>query len=606
MKDKIKSHFKENYLPFFEKYLSGIKRLTGDEYRSICCFHDEKNPSFDFSIKNGRFFCHGCHEKGDIFSFFAKRNGLSVKSDFQKILKGIASDFGIQNGTAGTKIVKGIKRNKIIAEYVYADSAGKPRHKVSRTEDKNFYQSSYINDRWVKGIKGIELSLYNLLAVIKADEVITVEGENDVDTLKTLGFVATTNAMGAGCWKDSYNKHLKDKNIVLIPDNDDEGRKHMHHVAQSLNGKVKSLKWLKLPGLQVKGDVSDFIAKFDDKDEAAESLAVLIDNAEPYKTKSPPKFEDAILTTQKFKKLDLPKRANFLSPWLKEKSISLISGWRGVGKTFFVLGVLDAITRNSNFGQWECETPVNCLYVDGEMTSEDMDERIDHLELNSDREKKLHIYSVAYASRLGLPRASLTDETWRDNLKAFMLDNNIRLWVADNIGSLAGGLDENVKKDWDVINQWLLELRFAGIATALLHHVGKSGEQRGTSAREDNIDISITLKAPHDHTPEDGARFNVHFTKSRVATKHLPLIADTEFKIIEDKENHIWVHGNVKQERKKEVLKMLNDGLEQKTIAESLCISKGYVSQIKNEAVKEGLLSQKKQLTQSGIVYLGT
>lgn len=431
MKRKIIDHFNGNYLPFFEKYLSDIKKLTGDEYRTICCFHDEKNPSFDFSIKNGRFFCHGCQAKGDIFSFFAQRNGLSIKSDFQKILKGIASDFGIQNGSAGSKIVKGAQGKKVIAEYIYTDPDGKPIHKVVRTEDKDFSQSRYINSQWSRGTKGVGLVPYNLQAVIKADEIIIIEGEKDVEALKALGFVATTNAMGAGCWKDSYSKHLKGKNVVLIPDNDDEGRKHMHHVAQSLNGKVKSLKWLKLSGLQKKGDISDFIAKFDDKDEAAESLSLLIENAEPYKTKSPPKFEDAILTTQDFKKLDLPKRVNFLSPWLKEKSISLISGWRGVGKTFFVLGVLDAITRNSNFGQWECETPVNCLYLDGEMTSEDMDERIDHLELNSEREKKLHIYSVAYASRLGLPRAGLTDEIWRDNLKAFMIDNDIRLWVAD-------------------------------------------------------------------------------------------------------------------------------------------------------------------------------
>ena len=84
MKDKIKSHFNGNYKSFFEKYLSDIKGLKGDEYQALCCFHDDKKPSFNFSIKNGRYFCHGCNTKGDIFTFFAKRNGLSIKSDFQK------------------------------------------------------------------------------------------------------------------------------------------------------------------------------------------------------------------------------------------------------------------------------------------------------------------------------------------------------------------------------------------------------------------------------------------------------------------------------------------------------------------------------------------
>jgi len=273
MKRKIINHFNGNYLPFFEKYLSGIKELKGDEYRTICCFHYDKNPSFDFSIKNGRYFCRGCQAKGDIFSFYAKHHSLSVKSDFHKILKGICRDFEIQNGK---------KESNIVAEYIYVDPDGKPRHKVARTESKDFYQSSYISGQWSRGTKGIDLVPYNLQAVIKADEIIIVEGEKDVDNLKNLGFVGTTNAMGAGCWRDSYNKHLKGKNIVLIPDNDGEGRKHMLNIAQSLDGQPKSLKWLELPGLQLKGDVSDFIEKFDGKDEAAENLAMLIKNAESW------------------------------------------------------------------------------------------------------------------------------------------------------------------------------------------------------------------------------------------------------------------------------------------------------------------------------------
>ena len=41
----------------------------------------------------------------------------------------------------------------------------------------------------------------------------------------------------------------------------------------------------------------------------------------------------------------------------------------------------------------------------------------------------------------------------------------IKLWVIDNLASLAAGLDENKKRDWDPVNQFLLELRFAGIST---------------------------------------------------------------------------------------------------------------------------------------------
>jgi putative DNA primase/helicase len=165
-------------------------------------------------------------------------------------------------------------------------------------------------------------------------------------------------------------------------------------------------------------------------------------------------------------------------------------------------------------------------------------------------------------------------------------------------------LDENVKKDWDPINQWLLELRFAGISTIVLHHMNKDGGQRGTSAREDNIDISISLKTPHDYTPEDGARFILHFSKSRVATKDLPLIGDIQFKLTEGDGQLIWTWGNVKGERKREILKMLDENLDYKTITETLDISKGYITKVKKQAIEDGHLSKTGKLTQDGFIAI--
>jgi putative DNA primase/helicase len=84
-------------------------------------------------------------------------------------------------------------------------------------------------------------------------------------------------------------------------------------------------------------------------------------------------------------------------------------------------------------------------------------------------------------------------------MKRIILTRGVKLWAVDNIASLASGIDENAKKEWDPINSWLLDLRFAGITTLLLHHTNKEGGQRGTSAREDNIDTSLILKQPADY-----------------------------------------------------------------------------------------------------------
>jgi len=137
----------------------------------------------------------------------------------------------------------------------------------------------------------------------------------------------------------------------------------------------------------------------------------------------------------------------------------------------------------------------------------------------------------------------------------------------------------------------------------MLHHVNKNGDQRGISSREDNIDTSIMLKAPHDYMPEDGARFICRFGKARVSTKDLNLISDTEFKLTSDESaKYAWAYGSVKKEQRIEVLRLLDEGLIQKDVAESLGISKGQVSKIRNKAVKEGYLSAKNKLTQSGFL----
>jgi len=315
-------------------------------------------------------------------------------------------------------------------------------------------------------------------------------------------------------------------------------------------------------------------------------------------------LDSAIMDVAAFSQFDTPDTTCFLDPWLKENSINLLSGWRGTGKTWFALMVVDAVTKGETLGQWECEKPVPCLFLDGEMVVSDIQERIWDLNLDIKRKAPLYIYSDAFANQQGLPRAHLSSRDWQKAMKKILIDKGIKLFIIDNIASLAPGLDENSRKDWDPINQWLLELRFACISTILLHHTGKGGQQRGTSAREDNVDTSIMLKPPGNYSPEDGARFVCHFSKARVKTSQLSMIADTEFKLIQNEDGTIWTYGNVKRQHKKEVLKMISDGLSQKDIADDLGISKGYVSQIKKKAISDGHLTKKGELTQSGFAHL--
>ena len=122
--------------------------------------------------------------------------------------------------------------------------------------------------------------LYRLPEVVSADQVFVVEGEKDSDRLGGLGLTVTTNVGGAGKWRTEYSDSLKNKDVVILPDNDEPGRKHAAQVARSLSGKAKSIKVVELPGLPPKGDVSDWL-------DAGGTLDQLIDLVEATVPKEP-------------------------------------------------------------------------------------------------------------------------------------------------------------------------------------------------------------------------------------------------------------------------------------------------------------------------------
>jgi DNA primase len=68
-----------------------LKR-AGRSYTARCPFHKERTPSFHVSPERGTYICFGCGEKGDVFSFIQKMDGL----DFPTALKQLAEKAGVK------------------------------------------------------------------------------------------------------------------------------------------------------------------------------------------------------------------------------------------------------------------------------------------------------------------------------------------------------------------------------------------------------------------------------------------------------------------------------------------------------------------------------
>lgn len=67
-------------------------KKRGANYTGLCPFHSDKDPSFSVSADKGFFYCFGCRETGDAFTYVMKSRGLS----YVEAVEALAGDLGIE------------------------------------------------------------------------------------------------------------------------------------------------------------------------------------------------------------------------------------------------------------------------------------------------------------------------------------------------------------------------------------------------------------------------------------------------------------------------------------------------------------------------------
>ena len=66
-------------------------RKSGANWTALCPFHKEKSGSFYLYPATASYYCFGCHEHGDVFSFVMKMETLS----FPEAVRAVATKMGI-------------------------------------------------------------------------------------------------------------------------------------------------------------------------------------------------------------------------------------------------------------------------------------------------------------------------------------------------------------------------------------------------------------------------------------------------------------------------------------------------------------------------------
>ncbi len=571
---------------FYRSLLPSLKANSKPETVGLCPFHTDSSPSLSVNVETGLFRCFSCDAKGDVFTFFQRIKSVNFPTALQEI--------GKMAGIAGVESVK----PKVVAKFEYKDSMGKTLYVKERIEpgrngrSKEFVFKHLEGDKWVLG-RGCEPVLYNLPQITTADCIFVVEGEAKADLLNLWGLIATCLDSGANSpWQDKYTKTFEGKEkVVILPDNDKPGREHAAKIASALHGKVKETKVIEFSGFQEKGDIINW-ARIQGNNKA--KLIEIIKNTPEWTPKEyvgKDKADGAgsplcVVSIRDFLSMEFPARENILAPWLNTQGLAMVHGIRGLGKTFFVIGVSVAVTSGGSFLKWKANKPCGVLHLDGEMPAVALQERYCQFVVSNDLETTAPLKIITPdLQELGMP--DLSCNTGREALEPHL--EGVSLVIVDNISTLCKGGRENEAESWLPIQEWALRLRTRGISVLFVHHAGKAGQQRGTSRREDVLDTVISLKRPADYEPDDGARFDVHFEKARgiygddVKPFEAMLITGIDGK-------QRWVTKDLEESTTEKVVKLLSEGMSQNEIAEELKISKGTVSKHKQKAKDRKLL----------------
>ena len=155
-------------------------------------------------------------------------------------------------GVEAGGIVVGLDAGKYLPDDRAARATGKTTWK--RAADYTDYDGAEYRFRVCPRVP------YRLPKLLNAETVYLPEGEKDVHTLEGWGLVASCNPGGSGSshlyagWAD----YFRGRHVVILPDNDEPGRKHAAAVAAALLSVAASVRIVELPGLPAKGDVTDW------------------------------------------------------------------------------------------------------------------------------------------------------------------------------------------------------------------------------------------------------------------------------------------------------------------------------------------------------------
>lgn len=481
-----------------DRILSKLKRVRAagsGKWMALCPAHDDKLESLSIALGTDGRVLMNCHAKCPTTAIVAAI-GLTMGDLFSGSRPTAPSSRTLRVEPASVVVEKapGVDiRPKLVKTYDYYNADGTHAFQTCRFEPKTFRQRHRGgNGEWIWNLKDVTPVLYRLPEITEAvalDKTIyVVEGEKDAEMLAQYDYAATTSPMGAGKWRESYTKVLAGADVVILPDNDEPGIEHAQQVAADLYANGCSVKIVALPGLEKKGDVSDWLESGGDLDQL-ESLVSSTPHYSPASMEARRRVRwrlDELLDNDSIMRPPPP-----IVPRLAWAGRStLLAAREKSGKSTLTGYIAAQVTRGYEFLGEPCASGDVLIFGLEEFLG-DAARRLRHFSANATR---IHLVD----SFLGDP------QTRPQELLSHIDEVDPILVIVDSLAAYSHGQvqdDNNATQMSSVVQPLTNMAHQRGVALIIIHHARKTdGRARGSTAITAGADVVAEFFTPEEDT----------------------------------------------------------------------------------------------------------
>ncbi|CDH46571.1 AAA family ATPase [Candidatus Contendibacter odensensis] len=263
--------------------------------------------------------------------------------------------------------------------WIYRDPNGRNLFYVVRVDRSNYYALTY----WITPRSKYEwrrqppspLPLYHWDQLSARETILVTQGEESADAAAQLfSGVATTSFDGLRGVDRTDWTPLKEKKVVIWPRHNEAGERYKDAVISLLWGQADDIQILQFTehhpvGWDAAAALNEgwkpvFGVNYSLEYPKLFNLARLSERA---LTEERDFFETCGRSLTELIQVDLPPLEYVVQELITTDSLNLVSAWRGVGKSLFVMELAIAISTAKPFFVWEVPKRRTTVVIDGEM-----------------------------------------------------------------------------------------------------------------------------------------------------------------------------------------------------------------------------------------------